>query len=93
MFIKQPKGFEDPLLLDYVCRLHKSLYRLKQAPRAWFMQLAQALMDLGFVGSVIDTSLFYFHHRMVIVFVLIYVDDILVTNTSFSTISHLIAKL
>jgi transposase InsO family protein len=93
VFMEQPKGFEDPLLPDYVCRLHKSLYGLKQAPRAWFMRLSQALMDLGFVGSVVDTSLFYFHHHMVTVFVLIYVDDILVTSTSFSAISHLIIKL
>jgi hypothetical protein len=57
------------------------------------MRLSQALMDLGSVGSVVDTSLFYFHQHTVHVFVLIYVDDILVTSNSFSAISHLISKL
>jgi len=93
MFMEKPKGFEDPQLPDHVCRLHKSLYGSKQAPHAWFMRLSQALLDLRFEGSVVDASLFYFHRSLVTMFVLIYVDDILVTSNSCSAISHLITQL
>jgi len=91
--MEQPKGFEDPHFLDYVCLLHKSIYGLKQAPRAWFMRLSQALLDLGFSSSVVETSLFMFHHQSIHIFVLIYVDDILVSSNSPSAVSGLIAHL
>jgi hypothetical protein len=93
VFMEQPKGFEDAVFPDHVCHLHKSLYGLKQAPRAWFMRLSQALLDLGFSGLAVDTSLFHYHHNSVQVFVLIYVDDILVTSNSSYTIVTLISQL
>jgi hypothetical protein len=93
VFMEQPKGFEDPHFPDYVCRLHRSIYGLKQAPRAWFMRLSQALLELGFSTSVIDTSLFMFHHNSVHIFVLIYVDDILVSSNSPTAVSGLISHL
>jgi histone deacetylase 1/2 len=48
MFMKQPQGFIDVTKPDFVCRLHKSLYGFKQAPRAWFQRLSQKLIELGF---------------------------------------------
>jgi hypothetical protein len=93
VFMEQPKGFENPQFPDHVCRLHKSLYCLKQAPRAWFIRLSQALLDLGFESSIVDVSLFHFHRTSVTIFVLIYVDDILVISNSCSVISHLIIQL
>jgi hypothetical protein len=93
VFMEQPQGFEDYTFPNHVCKLHKALYGLKQAPRAWFMRLSQALLDFGFVGSAVDTSLFMLHHNSVHVFVLVYVDDILVTSNSSSAITHLISKL
>jgi hypothetical protein len=93
VLMEQPKGFEDPAFPDHVCRLHKSLYGLKQAPRAWFMRLSQALLELGFTSSAVDSSLFMFHLHSIHVFVLIYVDDILVCSNSPSAISGLISHL
>jgi len=63
VFCAQPSGFEDPTQLDYVCRLNKSLYELKQAPRAWYSQFATFLLSLGFVEAKIDTSLFHLPAR------------------------------
>jgi hypothetical protein len=93
VLMEQPHGFEDPTFPNHVCRLHKSIYGLKQSPRAWFMRLSQALLELGFSNSVVDTSLFIFHQQHVHVFLLIYVDDILVSNNSLSTVSGLIRHL
>jgi hypothetical protein len=91
--MEQPKGFEDPNLPNHVCRLHKSIYGLKQVPRAWFMRLYQDLLDLEFSSSIVDTSLFLFHQNLIHVFVLIYVDDILVSSNSPSAVSGLIGHL
>ena len=54
----QPIGFVDATKPCYVCRLHKALYELKQAPRDWFDKLKNALLDWGFQNFVSDTSLF-----------------------------------
>jgi len=57
------------------------------------MRLSQALLELGFSSSALDTSLFMFHMHSIHVFVLIYVDDILVSRNSSSAVSSLIAHL
>jgi hypothetical protein len=93
VFMEQPKGFEDPHFSDHVCRLHKSLYGLKQASRAWFMRPSQVLTELGLSSSAVDTSLFLFHQDSIQVFVLIYVDAIIATSSSSSAISGLINHL
>lgn len=41
--MQQPLGFEDARYPSYVCRLHKSIYGLKQSPRQWFATLTQYL--------------------------------------------------
>ena len=51
------------------------------------------MQDLGFVQSKSDTSLFIFNKSGIIIFVLIYVDDIIVTSSSESAISTLLQKL
>uniref|UniRef100_A0A2N9EGZ0 Integrase catalytic domain-containing protein n=1 Tax=Fagus sylvatica TaxID=28930 RepID=A0A2N9EGZ0_FAGSY len=81
VFMEQPHGFVDPLFLNHVCRLHKALYGLKQAPYAWYTRLRQSLVHLGFTESLVDASLFTFHHNDIHLYVLVYVDDILVTGT------------
>jgi len=54
--MKQPPGFVDPTLPSHVCRLHKSLYDLKQAPRAWYTHLRDFLLSIGFLAFKVDTS-------------------------------------
>ncbi|KAL5823894.1 hypothetical protein ACOSQ4_021794 [Xanthoceras sorbifolium] len=79
VFMAQPKGFIAPQL---VCKLHKSLYWLKQAPRAWYEKLKSALLKWGFVNSKADSSLFILHTSLDIILLLVYVDDILMTGSS-----------
>lgn len=90
---RQPQGFVDKRYLDFVFKLNKALYGLKQAPRAWFHRLTQALHNLGFIGSLVDTSLFILHKQSVHIFVLIYVDDIIITCTDLSKINAIISNL
>jgi histone deacetylase 1/2 len=73
--------------------LDKALYGLKQAPRAWNSRLSSKLCDLGFIPSKADTSLFLFNRASITIFVLIYVDDILVTSSSDHAIYALLQDL
>jgi hypothetical protein len=90
VYMRQPPGFENPDAPNYICKLDKALYGLKQAPRAWYSRLSTKLCDLGFVPSKTDTSLFLFHKEGITIFLLIYVDDIIVTSSSDYAISALL---
>ncbi|KAI5325055.1 hypothetical protein L3X38_034129 [Prunus dulcis] len=72
---------------NMVCRLNKSLYGLKQASRCWFAKFSKALLDAGFSQSKADYSLFYRHKGKSSIFLLVYVDDIIITGTDTATIS------
>nr|GEY10666.1 ribonuclease H-like domain-containing protein [Tanacetum cinerariifolium] len=61
-----------------VYKLNKSLYRFKQAPRQWNAKLTAALVEHGFVQSKFDYSLFIKETGDVFVFLLVYVDDIVI---------------
>jgi hypothetical protein len=82
VFCCQPTGFTDPAHPDLVCRMHKSLYRLKQAPRAWYRRFATYMTILGFIEAKSDTSLFIFRHGSDTIYLLLYVDDIILTASS-----------
>lgn len=48
VFMRQPPGYESSSSPNFVCKLDKALYRLKQAPRAWYSRLSTKLHNLGF---------------------------------------------
>jgi hypothetical protein len=82
VYCSQPTGFVDPAHLNLVCLLHKLLYDLKQAPRAWYSRFASYLLSIGFAEAKSDTSLFLFHQGSKTVYLLLYVDDIVLTASS-----------
>lgn len=82
VYMRQPPGYEDKVHPHYLCKLDKALYGLKQAPRAWYSRLSKKLQDLGFVPSKADTSLFFYSRGTYTMFVLVYVDDIIVASSS-----------
>ncbi|KAL0361118.1 UNVERIFIED_CONTAM: Retrovirus-related Pol polyprotein from transposon RE1 [Sesamum radiatum] len=67
-----------------VCKLRKSLYGLRQAPRNWFPKLAFALKSFGFVQSYADYSLFSYNHDGVILQMLVYVDGLIIAGNNSS---------
>ena len=81
VYMDIPPGFEDSKTKGKVCRLRKSLYGLKQSPRAWFERFTQAMLKYGFKQSQGDHTLFIRHSSQGKVTVLIvYVDDIVLTG-------------
>jgi hypothetical protein len=93
VYMEQPPGFIDNTQPDLMCKLHKAIYGLKHAPRAWFTRLSNFLLDIGFQASLVDTSLFIYLQGSIQIYMLVYVDDILLTGTHPSVISAIIMKL
>lgn len=76
-----------------MCKLDKALYGLKQAPRAWYARLCSKLIQVGFQPSKGDTSLFYYNKVGVTVYVLVYVDDIIVASSAADATKALLKDL
>lgn len=93
VYMKQPPGFEDSTHPNYICKLDKSLYGLKQAPRAWFSRLSSTLLQLGFHASKADVSLFIFNRGGIQMYILIYVDDIIIVSSSTAATDRLLTQL
>lgn len=93
IYMKQPYSFVDPKFPTQVCRLIRSIYGMRQAPRAWFDRLKKYLVDWGFTRSPFDHSLFIYKMKTHLLLVLVYVDDILVTGGDSDLISKLIVDL
>lgn len=93
VYMSQPPGYIDKDRPNHVCHLKKALYGLKQAPRAWYMELRNFLQSVGFKNSVADTSLFILKKGNSYVYMLIYVDDILVTGSDSGLIQETLTAL
>jgi len=63
-----------------VCRLKKSLYGLKQSPRAWFGRFTKSMIDFGYHQSNSDHTLFLKRKQDKITTLIVYVDDMVVTG-------------
>ena len=90
VFMEQPLGFIGPLYPTHVYKLDKSLYSLKQSPRAWYTKLSNSLLYLGFVTSKNDSFLFICHSSYGLLLALVYVDDIIVIGSHSTQVTHLI---
>jgi hypothetical protein len=69
------------------------LYGLKQEPRAWYSRFTTYLLSLGFVETKADTSLFIFHRGTDTVYLLLYIDDIIMTASSMMLLCHTVSAL
>jgi len=93
VYMEQPPGFIDPDNPSFVCRLRKAIYGLKQAPRAWYTELKTYLLTLGFQNSLADTSLFILQRGKEFVYLLVYVDDILIMGSHKGSIQQVLDAL
>lgn len=77
IYLQQPPGYQQggP---GVACRLRRALYGLRQAPRAWHTKLKSELELMGFQSSEGDPGLWVLHEKQGSVWVLVYVDDMLV---------------
>ena len=92
IYMNQPDGFVDINNKSKVCKLHKTIYGLKQSGREWFSLLHIALTEMkNFRPVANDACLYYSPNRDVML--LIYVDDILIAGKHISRINSTISEL
>ena len=87
IFMKKPQCFVSLEFPNHVCRLKKALYCLKQAPRAWYGQIAQYLSFCDFHFSSTDPSLFVKVTSSMYTIFLLYVVDMIITGDNDAEIS------
>jgi hypothetical protein len=66
---------------------------LKQVPQAWYSWFIMYITSLRFVEAMFDTSLFIFGHDTYMIYLLLYVDDIVLTTSSASLLQYTISAL
>ena len=90
IYMKQPEGFEiHNKGSECVCLLKKSLYGLKQSPRQWYKRFDTFVIESGFSRSSYDRSLYFKSLRSKeAIYLLLYVDDILLAGPDFNEIQR-----
>ena len=92
VYVQQPPGYTNGNP-NQACKLVKALYGLKQAPRAWHTTLKAELANLGFTESAADAGLFVSTNASNPVYLLTYVDDILIIAPNANTMAPIKRKL
>ena len=82
VYLEQPLGFVAQGESGLVCRLHCSLYGLKQSPPTWLGCFCSVVQEFGMTRSTSDHSVFYHHtSSRECIYLIVYVDDIVITGS------------
>ncbi|KAG9019865.1 hypothetical protein FRB90_003456 [Tulasnella sp. 427] len=81
VYMREPEGFQAKSE-DWVCRLRKGLYGLKQSGRLWYQKLGEVLEGMGFIRLVSDPSIYVWGKDGLKVIVLVSVDDLALVSKS-----------
>ncbi|XP_039069044.1 uncharacterized protein LOC120215420 [Hibiscus syriacus] len=92
VYMTQPPSYEQGDV-NLVCKLNKAIYDLKQAPHAWFERLRAYSVSEKFLLEKSDSSLFVRKTANNILYLLVYVDDIILTGSSEIKVQTIIDKL
>ncbi|GJR68265.1 ribonuclease H-like domain-containing protein [Tanacetum coccineum] len=93
VYMHQPPSFVDNQYPHHVCLLQRSLYGLKQAPQALFQRFAGYATRVGFYHSRCDSSLFIYRQGSQVAYLLIYMDDIILTASCPALLQQIIGSL
>ena len=87
IYMVQPKGFVAKGQDKKVCKLQKSIYGLKQASRSWNIKFDQSVKIFGFVQCLDEPCVYKKSNGNMVVFLVLYVDDILLIRNDVGTLS------
>jgi hypothetical protein len=93
VYMEVPQGFGTKQTEGKVCRLKKSLYGLKQSPRAWFDRFRRAMVGMGYRQTNADHTVFFRRHGVHITMLAVYVDDMIITGDDEGEIASLKKRL
>ena len=88
MFMEQPEGFEVPGKEDWVMKLMKSIYGMKQASRIWNQTFHKAVSQWGFERIPCEWCVYRRTSPTGTVIFAVHVDDIIATGSSPEEINH-----
>lgn len=91
VYLKPPEGVDVPD--EYVLKLHKSLYGLSQSPRCWNIRFHNFIVFLGFVRSTSDYCLCVFVKGETRIYLVLYVDDMLICGSDQVVINNIKRQL
>jgi transposase InsO family protein len=92
IYMKQPEGFHE-FGPEYVCRLRKSIYGLKQAARQWNKKLHSTLLSIGFKRLESDRSVYIYKKNGVHIIMPVFVDDITLAAKSRRDLDEAVEEL
>ncbi|GKC60716.1 retrotransposon protein, putative, ty1-copia subclass [Tanacetum coccineum] len=82
VYMVQPEGFMNPKHPRRVCKLQRSIYRLKQASRSWNKRFDEEIKKYGFTQNPNEPCVYKRASGSIIVFLILYVDDILLMGNN-----------
>ena len=77
VYMMQPEGFVDPNNAGKICKLHKSIYGLKQASQSWNIHFDEVVKGFDFIKNEEEACVYKKESGSSVAFLILYVDDIL----------------
>ena len=93
IYMEQPEGFISKDEKQKVCKLQRSIYGLKQASRSWNMRFDEEIKTYGFIQNPDESCVYKFIKDKRVVFLILYVDDILLIGNNVELLSDVKAWL
>ncbi|WVZ75915.1 hypothetical protein U9M48_023933 [Paspalum notatum var. saurae] len=93
MYMTQPEGFVDPKNAGNICKFQKSIYGLKQASRSWNLHFDEVIKEFGFIKNEEEPCLYKKASGSALVFLVLYVDDILLIGNDIPMLESVKASM
>ena len=87
IYMMQPESFIAKNQEHMVCKLKRPIYGFKQASRSWNIRFDQAIKSFGFEQNLDEPCVYKRHRDNVVMFLVIYVDDILLIGNDVEVMS------
>jgi hypothetical protein len=91
--MKQFEGFAVKGKKELVCKLNRSICGLKKSPRMWYQKFDTYILRLGFVRSNVDHYMYSKKEGVHFIYVVLYVDDMLLVGNNMDDIKEVNMKL
>ncbi|KAK2429799.1 secreted RxLR effector protein [Trifolium repens] len=88
VYMTQPEGFDIPNEAHKICKLQRSIYGLKQASRSWNLRFDETVTKYGFIKNEDEPCVYMKVSGSKIVFLVLYVDDILLIGNDVPTLQQ-----
>nr|GEX23515.1 retrovirus-related Pol polyprotein from transposon TNT 1-94 [Tanacetum cinerariifolium] len=93
IYMEQPKGFIDPNHPRKVCKLQRSIYRLKQASRSWNKRFDEEIKKFGFHQNLDEPCVYQKASGSNVIFLILYVDDIILMGNHIPSLQEVKTNL